>query len=523
MSLRKWLTQFVLPISNPHRPVTLARRRWQRRSGQRLNPFTTHVSPSRRAELLEDRILPASLTWVGDLDNSWARQDSSDTNWSGDVLPQDGDSLYFDGAAAGVLLNNTAAGNSYTLTFAAGGYTITGHSIALDNPGTDVIQIAGENLLQTPLLLDGSSSVEVQSGVLDLQGAVTGTAGLTKLGSGTLVLTGPASYTGATFVNAGGLQVDGSFTGTDPISISPTATLAGDGTLAGNVSLAGVLTPGSINKPAAAIGSLSLPSLSMASSSTLKFQISGPATGEFDTLSVAGNASLNGTLAIEFTSSYVPSAGSVFRVLTAGSVTGQFTNWSGLTYTNGVLLPIQTPEGLILVATPFPTGALPLFTNTHAAGEALANFFGGSVDSVEVSGTIQVLNQSLGGTFNFTRRAASGSNPALTIISATGVAMQFNGSSGNLVSITNGSGVLVLTSTGLAADIAVSVSESIDNVSFAGNFGLAINSTGTAISETITVNGTSRTISLPAGPYVRLTADNSVLTTGVFDVQGDFT
>ncbi|MGV2341506.1 MAG UNVERIFIED_CONTAM: hypothetical protein LVR18_48565, partial [Planctomycetaceae bacterium] len=34
--------------------------------------------------------------------------------------------------------------------------TITGNSIHLANSGTDVIQVAGENLLKTPLQLDAS-------------------------------------------------------------------------------------------------------------------------------------------------------------------------------------------------------------------------------------------------------------------------------------------------------------------------------------------------------------------------------
>ncbi|MGV2336694.1 MAG UNVERIFIED_CONTAM: autotransporter outer membrane beta-barrel domain-containing protein [Planctomycetaceae bacterium] len=92
----------------------------------------------------------------------------------------------------------------------------------------------------------------------------------------------------------------------------------------------------------------------MTSSSTLKFQISGSSTSQFDRLSVTGAATLNGTLAIELTSGYTPAAGTIFQVLSAGSTSGQFTNWTGLTYSGGVLLPIQTPSGLFLVATPFP-------------------------------------------------------------------------------------------------------------------------------------------------------------------------
>ncbi|MFM8479114.1 MAG: autotransporter-associated beta strand repeat-containing protein, partial [Planctomycetaceae bacterium] len=381
------------------------------------------------------------------------------------------------------------------------------NSIRLDNAGTDITQIAGPNLVQSALQLD-ASAVDVQAGVLDLAGSLTGTAGLTKLGSGTLILTGPASFTGGTVVQSGALQVDGDYSSTDAVSIDASAILAGDGSIGGSVSLAGLLNPGQLAGASAPIGDLQVASLSMTSGSTLKFQIAGGAAGQFDTLSVTGAAALNGTLAIELTGGYTPAAGTIFQVLSAGSTSGQFTNWTGLTYSGGVLLPIQTPGGLFLVATPFPAGAVSLLADTHAAGQALADFFAGTIDTVSLSGSVQVLNQTLSGSFTFTRRAASAGSQALTVIAASDVSLQLNGSSGNLVSVTNGSGVLVLSQSGLAADLSVTVAESIDNVSFAGTFGLAINSTGSAISETVTVGGSSRSISLPAGPYVRLTADN---------------
>ncbi|MEY2727172.1 MAG: Hemolysin, chromosomal, partial [Planctomycetota bacterium] len=518
MSLQKWLknySQLLLPTR---------RRRSLRRSPRRAAPrwqSAGHFVPASH-ETLEDRVLPASISWVGDVNTSWSANIGSDTNWSADSLPLDGESLSFIGNATGTLTNDTTANNSYSLTFASGGYTITGNSIRLDNTETDIIQISGPNLLQAPLQLD-ASSIEVQSGVLDLAGNLTGTAGLTKLGSGTRVLTGPASFTGGTVVQAGTLQVDGNYSSADPISIDASAILAGDGAIAGNVSLAGLLNPGQLTGTTAPIGDLQVGSLNMTSTSKLTIQIAGSSTSQFDRLTVTGNAALDGTLAIELASGYTPTAGTIFQVLSADSTSGQFTNWTGLGYTGGVLLPIQTPAGLLLVATPFPAGAVSLLADTHTAGQALANFFAGTTDTVAVSGSIQILNQTLAGNLAFTRRAASANGQALTIISASDVSLQLNGSDTNLVSITNGSGVLVLSQSGLAADLSVTVAESIDNVSFAGTFGLAINSTGLPVSETVTVGGSSRTISLPAGPYVRLTADNTTLTTAVFNVSGNFT
>ncbi|MGV2341330.1 MAG UNVERIFIED_CONTAM: autotransporter-associated beta strand repeat-containing protein [Planctomycetaceae bacterium] len=518
MSLSKWLRK--LPRLLDRNSLLNSPRLRHRR--HRLLNLQKAAAIGRTPEFLEDRVLPANLSWVGDVNHSWRANVGGNTNWSGDATPASGDSLLFDGSNPGTLDNNLAADSRFSMTFNTGGYTITGQTIQLGNPNTDIIQISGQNLLQTPLQLD-ASSVDVQAGVLDLQGTVSGTAGLTKLGSGTLILTGPSTFTGGTLVQAGTLQVDGDYSDNSSISVSSSAILAGDGSIAGSVSLAGMLNPGQVSGASAPIGDLQVGSLNMTSSSTLKLQIAGSSTGQFDKLSVTGAATLNGTLAVELTGGYTPAAGTIFRVLTAGSTNGQFTNWIGLTYSGGVLLPIQTPAGLFLVATPFPAGAVSLLADTHTAGQALADFFAGTIDTVSLTGSIQVLNQTLSGSFTFMRCAASGSSQALTIIAASGVSLQLNGSTGNLVSVTNGSGVLVLSQSGLAADLSVTVAESIDNVSFAGTFGLAINSTGSAISETVTVGGSSRTISLPAGPYVRLTADNTTLSTDVFNVSGNFT
>src|SRR5262245_49883748 len=66
-------------------------------------------------EPLEDRRVMAILTWVGDVDANWNSNVLGNTNWSGDVLPADGDQLNFAGAGPLTQNNDTAAGNSYTL------------------------------------------------------------------------------------------------------------------------------------------------------------------------------------------------------------------------------------------------------------------------------------------------------------------------------------------------------------------------------------------------------------------------
>src|SRR5207253_1535579 len=80
-------------------------------------------------EVLESRLAPATLTWVGDMDANWNTIVQLPfgvqfTNWSGDVLPQAGDSLVFDSSAVGSrTTNNNMDLSLLAITFNDSGYT----------------------------------------------------------------------------------------------------------------------------------------------------------------------------------------------------------------------------------------------------------------------------------------------------------------------------------------------------------------------------------------------------------------
>ena len=74
----------------------------------------------------------------------------------------------------------------------------------------------------------------------------------------------------------------------------------------------------------------------------------------------------------------------------------------------------------------------------------------------------------------------------------------------------------------MAASLSANLAESINGIGLSGTVGLAINTTSSAINETVNVNGQNVSVSLTAGPYVRISADNATLTTSVTDLTGSF-
>ncbi|WP_425619316.1 autotransporter-associated beta strand repeat-containing protein [Anatilimnocola sp. NA78] len=182
------------------------------RQNQRARTLTSAKANQRvrRAffEQLEDRSLLATLTWVGDVDGNWATSNAGDTNWSGNALPGDGDTLVFDGTGANFTqINDTTAGNSYTLQYSVGGYTLTGNSITLDNAADDIVNSGGNNTINTPFVVVADSTFNIDSVTTTLGGVISGGGGLIKTGTGTLTLSGANTFSGAVAVNAGTARI----------------------------------------------------------------------------------------------------------------------------------------------------------------------------------------------------------------------------------------------------------------------------------------------------------------------------
>jgi hypothetical protein len=175
----------------------------------------------------------------------------------------------------------------------------------------------------------GSNNMDTTfSGVIQDGGEIGGTGGsLTKIGSGTLDLTGTNTYTGDTKGNGGALQVDGSITS----NVINHATLTGTGTIHGDVANnGGTVGPG--DSP----GILTITGgYSQQASATLMIDIAGSSLGQYSVLNVFGNASLRGFLDPVLLNSFIPTVGEQFIFLKYGSFFGSFSSIQNQTFNGG--------------------------------------------------------------------------------------------------------------------------------------------------------------------------------------------
>ena len=199
------------------------------------------------------------------------------------------------------------------------------------NSGTLMQGLTGANVKAGGARID-SQSFDVTIAQTLLHAAALGATsdgGLVKQGSGVLRLTGANSYTGGTTIEAGTLLANntagGSATGDGAVVVQLGGILGGNGRSAGTTT---VLDGGAV-APGNSVGRLTVGGLMMNSGATFVAELSGSggvAGVDFDQLMVTGTANLGGDLLVDLVSGSVPAHGDLFKILTAGSLTGAFGN-----------------------------------------------------------------------------------------------------------------------------------------------------------------------------------------------------
>ena len=344
---------------------------------------------------------------------------TSDHTYSGLVL-NDGTLIMGKSSALGagvVLINGGRIGNnSVNTTRTPTNAVILNGDLAIGVASTD-----GAFVFTGPWTLTNSShSITVDTAnSVTISGAIGengGSYGLTKAGSGLLILSGSNAYTGTTTVNHGTLRVSGSIS-TGPVTVNG-GSLTGAGTNSGAVTVnsGGTLAPGT-----STIGTLTLGStLSLAGNANFRINKSG-ATLTSDQVVGATSITAGGTLTVisnANSSAFV--ANNSFTLFNSGMGSSWFSSVSlpplgtGLTWntnglaTSGVLAVYTFTTTPLLMSTPVGTSAT-ISSNklaTHASsglGIALAKFV-----SAPANGGSAVLNTD--GSLTYTPAGAANVN-----------------------------------------------------------------------------------------------------------------
>jgi autotransporter-associated beta strand protein len=236
------------------------------------------------------------------------------------------------------------------------------------------------------LTVGGNGLSTTFSGVISNGGFGGGVGGsLTKVGAGTLTLTGENTYTGATTVNAGSLIVDRSIASMQTF-VNPGGLLGGVGIIGGDLTNSGIVSPG--HSPGS-VGTLTVNgNYTQNANGTLRIEIA--SATQFDQLAVGGHASLAGTLQLVSLNNFKLKVGDSITFLTANSVSGTFNPIQNPFITNTLIKAeiIYLPNGVELegVQGSFTEGACT--PNTLAVAKALDS----AVGDPRMAGVIRFLD-----------------------------------------------------------------------------------------------------------------------------------
>src|SRR5262249_33167780 len=135
---------------------------------------------------------------------------SDPANWEGNAAPLAGDDLVFPGMAVRFAGTNDLPGDTMfrSITFSGGDYVLDGNRVVLGEGGYTAS--SHENRAINYIVVRYPTTYAVvapalvaEGNTLELAGVVSGSAEIQKVGPGTLILSGPNTYTGVTLVEEG--------------------------------------------------------------------------------------------------------------------------------------------------------------------------------------------------------------------------------------------------------------------------------------------------------------------------------
>ena len=372
-------------------------------------------------------------------------------NWS--TVPSNTSPLEFSGSG-GVSTNdnmlNTVAGITFTsnatgsytlngtaLTIRAGGITNNSSSaqtVAMDITMADsqTFNASAANLTVSGAIANAGFNLEASgNNTVAISGAISGSGGLAKIGNGTLVLSGSNSYTGATTVSAGALNIQNN---------NALGTTAGGTTVASGAALQ---LQGNITVGAEA---LSLVGTGVSSTGALR-NISGNNTFG-GPITMASSTTINSdsgllTLSGGMSTSSTVTFGGAGSHLVSGNVSG-----------SGSIRASNSTVSLTLTGTNTFTGSLFAEAGTVTissignAGEASAAGAGSTISISGVQGTGTLVYTGSAATSNKTIALSGGPNRSMTITqNGTGL-LKFTSNVTNVTSTSYGFRTLVLGGSG---------------------------------------------------------------------------
>lgn len=203
---------------------------------------------------------PVSERWITNVDGLFAVGSNWETGRvpSGQGITATFGAIIGAGPTVNVTVNNPFTAGSLAFDNSSVSYRLTGdgiggHVLTLDNGAGGAASItvsSGNHTISTPLTVANGLTVVLAADpaantpAMTISGSISGTGGLRKMGTGTLVLGASNSYTGGTEVAGGTLRTTargalGSTAGGVATTIDATATLE----LAGDASMWGTVAP----------------------------------------------------------------------------------------------------------------------------------------------------------------------------------------------------------------------------------------------------------------------------------------